>query len=363
MMGITLFVLYLGITYWGSFVKILLLVFHAGMPLLLGCLIAYIVNILMSFYEKHYPDKCRWKAVVSLKRILCMLLAFVSLAGIILLILNLILPELVNCVRTLWKAVPAALERLVKFLENNEELSGYMASFEKDIAIDQKEIIEKLSGAAQVVLGKFGGFLNSMVMALSSILSMVVTVFVGVVFSIYLLIGKEKLGGQIKLLIKTYLPKIYKKIMYVAGILNESFHNYIVGQCTEAVILGTLCILGMFIFRFPYAVMIGVFIGFTALIPVAGAYIGAAVGVVMIFTVSPIKAVLFIVFIVALQQLEGNLIYPRVVGKSIGLPGIWVLAAVTVGGGICGIAGMLFAVPLASAVYKLIREDVRARNL
>ena len=140
------------------------------------------------------------------------------------------------------------------------------------------------------------------------------------------------------------------------------FRRFLVGQCTEAVILGLLCMAGMLLFRFPYATMVGALIGFTALIPVAGAYIGAGVGAFMIFTVSPVKALLFLVFIVVLQQLEGNLIYPKVVGSSIGLPGIWVLAAVTVGGGILGIFGMLLAVPLAAACYQMVREDVRKRT-
>ena len=144
--------------------------------------------------------------------------------------------------------------------------------------------------------------------------------------------------------------------------LNDSFHRFIVGQCTEAVILGGLCMIGMWIFRFPYAVMVGVLIGFSALIPFAGAYIGAGVGAFMILTESPLQALLFLVFIVVLQQLEGNLVYPKVVGSSIGLPGIWVLAAITIGGGLMGVLGMLLAVPLLATVYKLIQADVRKRN-
>lgn len=145
-------------------------------------------------------------------------------------------------------------------------------------------------------------------------------------------------------------------------ITNDCFHRYIVGQCTEAVILGALCALGMFIFRFPYAVMTGAVIGVTALIPVAGAYIGGAVGFILILSVSPTKAVLFLVYPVILQQLEGNLIYPRVVGSSIGLPGLWVLATVTVGGGIMGIAGMLIGVPIAAALYQILRNDVHKKE-
>ena len=146
---------------------------------------------------------------------------------------------------------------------------------------------------------------------------------------------------------------------FALGILNDCFHKFIVGQCIEAVVLGLLCTIGMTIFKFPYATMIGALIAFTALIPVAGAYIGAGVGAFMILTVSPMQALLFLVFIVILQQLEGNLIYPRVVGSSIGLPGIWVLAAVTIGGGIMGVAGMLIGVPLAAALYRILRDDLK----
>ena len=194
---------------------------------------------------------------------------------------------------------------------------------------------------------------------LSSVFSTVVTLLVGVVFSIYLLIGKEKLGGQFQKLFAKYLPeKVIKKFYYVADILNQSFHSFIVGQCTEAVILGLLCMGGMFLLRLPYAAMIGCLVGFTALIPIAGAYIGAIVGAFMIFTVSPVKAIIFIAYLVILQQLEGNLIYPRVVGSSIGLPGVWVLAAVTIGGGVMGVSGMLLGVPIAATVYQLLKNDV-----
>ena len=151
---------------------------------------------------------------------------------------------------------------------------------------------------------------------------------------------------------------IYTKTKYILTVLNDCFHKYIVGQCTEAVILGVLCTLGMLLLRLPYATMTGTVVAFTALIPVAGAYIGAAVGAFMILTVSPMKAVIFLIFLVVLQQLEENLIYPRVVGSSMGLPAIWVLAAVTIGGGVMGIAGMLLGVPLAAAIYRLLREYV-----
>ena len=185
----------------------------------------------------------------------------------------------------------------------------------------------------------------------------------GLIFSIYLLLSKDRLCAQAKEIMEHYVKKSWnEKIQYVLTILNRNFHRFIVGQCTEAVILGVLCAVGMVIFRFPYAIMIGVLVGFTALIPVVGAYVGAAAGIFMMLTISPMKALMFVIFIVVLQQLEGNLIYPRVVGNSLGLPALWVLVAVTVGGGIGGVIGMLVAVPIVSSIYQLIQNDVRKRR-
>ena len=197
----------------------------------------------------------------------------------------------------------------------------------------------------------------------TSFFSIIFNFVVGLIFAIYILSDKENLSNQFKRMIKTYTnDKISKNLFYVLRVTDQCFHNFIVGQCMEAVILGGLCIIGMLILRLPYAVMIGVFIGCTALIPIAGAYIGAIVGVIMIFTVSPIKAVFFIVFILILQQLENQLIYPKVVGSSIGLPGIWVFASVMIGGGLFGIQGVLFGIPTVSVIYQLIKNDLIQRE-
>ena len=357
-----LFVLYLCIRYWDYFINLVFIGIQAASPLILGAIIAYMLNIIMNFFERHYLKQCRFQVVISQKRMICMLLSFISLAGIIFLIFHLVLPELVNCFKELLKKGPALIEEIYISLRNNTNLTEYMEILDKNVTLDQEMLEEKIEQAIGVLLNGVGGVMNSVILAVTSLVSWVVTLMVGVIFSIYLLIGKERIGQQIKLLICTYLSKYHTKIFYVANVVNDSFHNFIVGQCTEAVILGSLCITGMWLCRFPYAVMIGVLVGFTALIPIAGAYIGAGVGAFMIFTVAPIKAVFFLVFIVVLQQLEGNLIYPRVVGNSIGLPGIWVLAAITIGGGILGIGGMLVAVPLTAAFYQLLREDVYDRN-
>lgn len=356
------FLLYLCIRYWDSAVQVISLAFSAALPLFVGCVIAYILNILMSFFERHYFPRTKSKVVQKSKRIACMVLAFVSLVGIIALIIGIVVPELTKCVKHLFSKVPVFIETCLGMLEKDENLADYALALEAYLPKDWTVWQDKLMNGAKAVLSGFGGVMSSVVSVVSSVFSGIVTMLVALIFSIYLLLDKEKIILQVKRLISTYLPKGYKKFFYVIYTLNDSFHRFIVGQCTEAVVLGLLCMIGMAIFRFPYAMMIGVLIGFTALIPVAGAYIGAGVGAFMILTESPIQAVLFLIFIVVLQQVEGNLIYPKVVGSSIGLPGIWVLAAITIGGGLMGVMGMLLAVPVVATIYRLLQADVNKRN-
>ena len=199
--------------------------------------------------------------------------------------------------------------------------------------------------------------------AVSSVFSALVTALLALIFAIYLLAGKERLNNQCNRMLDHYLSdRWHSRVMYVVKTLDDCFHRYIVGQCTEAVILGVLCAVGMLLLRLPYAAMIGALIAFTALIPVAGAWIGAGVGAFLILMESPMQALVFLVYILILQQLENNLIYPKVVGSSMGLPGIWVLAAVTVGGGMMGVVGMLLGVPITAAVYRILREDIHKHD-
>ena len=358
---IGLFILYLAIRYWDGLAGAVSLAFSAASPLIIGAAIAYILNILMSFFEKHYFPKSKSKVVTGSRRIVCMLFAFLSLIGIIALIIGIVVPELINCTKHLFAEVPAAVMNLLDYLEKNEMIEQYVIMIEDYLVNNFSGMEEQVMSGAQSVLNGVGGVMSSVVSVVGSAFSSIVTTLVAVIFSIYILAGKEKLGAQARKLVSTYFKKSADKIFYVVDALDDSFHHFIVGQCTEAVVLGVLCMIGMWIFGFPYAVMIGVLIGFTALIPIAGAYIGAGVGAFMMLTESPLTALLFIIFIVVLQQLEGNLIYPKVVGSSIGLPGIWVLAAITVGGGLMGVFGMLLAVPLAATIYKLVQADMRKR--
>lgn len=357
-MGITIFLLFLAIHYWEPLMTGAKLLLSAATPILAGFVVAYIINILMVFYEKRFFAKTQNRILQKIRIPACMLLAILSFILIITLIIGLVVPELTSCIQLLISDIPPAMEVLLSselFMElAPEDLYAQLRG------IDWKSIINE---AVKMVSSGLGSTVGAVVSAVSMMVSNVVTGVVAFIFAIYFLLGKESLVSQCKRVMKNYMPeKLTKKIYYVTGVVNDSFHRYIVGQFTEAIILGVLCVAGMLVFQFPYAGMIGALIGFTALIPVAGAYIGGVVGFVMILTVSPVKALLFIVFLLVLQQLEGNLIYPKVVGGSLGLPAIWVLAAVTIGGALLGIMGMLIGVPIAAAIYRLIRDDMRRKE-
>lgn len=362
--GITGTILFLIYHYWDAWSKLLHIAWKAAFPLLLGCVFAYVLNILMSFFETKLFSEKTGPRVMKLRRPVCILLAFASIIFILFLVVQMVIPELISCLQLLFSRLPGAFEQGAAWLEENFELTSMLQNQAVTLPGSEAEWQELLGKLAGTLVSGAGNIMGIAVDVISSAVSKTINVAVAAVFSIYLLAGKEKIGEQIGKLMGVYLPRrISGGIGYVLQVLDSSFHHFIVGQCVEAVILGLLCVAGMLLLRLPYAAMLGSLVGVTALIPVAGAYIGGAVGFFMIFTVDPIKAVFFLIFLVALQQLEGNLIYPRVVGSSIGLPGIWVLAAVTVGGGVAGVGGMLLGVPVTATVYQLLKNDVQKKTL
>lgn len=334
-------------------------VLSAAAPLLLGIVIAYILNILLKKIEKIYFPKSRNPRVIESRRPVSIVLAFVALAVIVTLLVNLVVPELMSTIRLMAEEIPPAAEAARLWaIENSGEIPAIQESL-RNLNIDWEATIRK---ALEVLAAGAGGIFSSVVTVIGGLFGTVAKFVIGTIFAIYILSSKEKLAEQADNLMKAYMsPKTREKIYYVAGTVHETFSSFIVGQCMEAVIIGSLCALGMLVLKMPYAVMTGTVVGVTALIPVVGAYIGAVVGAFMVFTVNPLQAVAFIIFLLILQQLEGNLIYPKVVGSSVGLPGMWVLAAVTIGGGVFGIGGMLLGVPLAASVYKLLEADVQKR--
>ncbi len=331
----------------------------AALPLIIGCVIAYPVNILMSFYERHWFPAAKAKFITGSRRGICLLLAIISLVAITALVIALIVPQLVSCVKLIIDLVPDFIADIIAFIDKYDLMSD--ANLAKIRAIDWES---KLGQIFNTVTAGVTGIVNIVISTLSSIFSIITTALFSIIFAIYLLLGKDKLGSQCnRMITAVFNEKTTKRIDYVVGILDDCFHKFIVGQCTEAVILGALVTVGMWILKLPYAAMIGATMAFTALIPIVGAFIGAGVGVFLIIMQSPVKALVFLVFILILQQLENNLVYPRVVGTSIGLPGMWVLASVTIGGGVLGVAGMMLGVPLAAAAYRMTREYIAVRQM
>ncbi len=333
-------------------------------PFIIGFCMAYVVNLLLRPLERFWMwiwhKAKRQKLISKTKRPLCLTLSFLVVLGVIFAIVFMIIPALKDTVVSFANKVPQYAKTveswyyaLVDFLENyNFELP--------EISLD----INKITDFAKSVISNYGSnVLDTTVNVTASIVSAIVDIVLGLVFAIYLLAQKEKLGNQTRRAATAILgPERSKRVVDFTALTNSVFTKFVTGQLTEACIIGVLCIIGMSIFKIPYAGIISILVGFTALVPIFGAFIGTAVGAFLILLESPIKAVWFVVFIIILQQLEGNLIYPRVVGKSVGLPGIWVLTAVTVGGGLFGVLGMLFSVPICSVLYVLFRNFVNKKN-
>lgn len=359
--GVSIFLLYLCIHFLPGVSLFFGNLLTAAAPLVLGFAIAFIMNIIMVGYEKRFFPQSQKKWVNKLRRPICLFGAFITLIAIVSLIIGLVLPEFIECIRLLIVYIPDTMDDITAFIDKHNLLSDENIAILE--SIDWRTRVNQL---IESVASGIGGVVNVAISTLTSLVSGIITAFIGIIFSVYLLSGKEKLTAQADRIARTYIKsKWYDKVIYFVKIMGDSFRKYIVGQCTEAVILGLLCTVGMLIMRFPYATMIGALIGFTALIPIAGAYIGGAVGAFMILieTQSIGSALLFVGFLLVLQQIEGNIIYPKVVGSSMGLPGIWVLAAITIGGGLMGILGMLIAVPLASTFYTILKNDVKKREL
>ncbi len=352
--GITVFVLYLCIHYWSVAAGLIKTLIGAVMPLIIGAVLAYPLNIITSFYERHCFPNSHKAIIVKSRRGMSITLALLTLIAILALVVALVVPQLVSCIKLLVAEVPTFINAIVEKL-------GEYDFVPEDIIASLSEIDwkTKITENIKAITSGVGSVMGVVVGAVSSVVSGVATAVIALIVALSILSGKEKLGSQLKRALTHYIPARYmKKLTYIASVADDSFHKFIVAQCTEAVILGGLCTVGMLILRLPYAAMIGAVTAVSAFIPVVGAFIGGGIGAFLILMESPSKALVFLVFIILLQQIEGDLIYPKVVGSSMGLPSLWVLAAVTVGGGVFGIMGMLLGVPLASTVYKIIRDDI-----
>lgn len=324
------------------------------MPFLLGIMIAFILNVLMIRIEKILSRFILDKKYTSFKRVISIIVSLLIVIGVIGIIITLIIPELTNAIKVIVKSFPENFEQLQVWINQNGNSFPQLETWIN--SVDLNSIASELSGLFKIGLT---GMLGSTVDVISMFFTSILNLVVGIVFALYILMSKETLKRQSHKLIDAYIPKrISVKLLEVGTLARTTFSNFVIGQTVEAFILGTLCAVGMAVLNLPYAPMVGSLVGITAFVPIVGAFIGGGIGAFMILTVDPMQALIFIIFLVVLQQLEGDLIYPRVVGSSVGLPSIWVLFAVTVGGGLWGITGMLFSVPVLSVVYALIKGHV-----
>ncbi|WP_125588610.1 AI-2E family transporter [Companilactobacillus jidongensis] len=341
------------LVYPGQIVNLFKLLYSVSLPLIIGGALAYCINILSSAMERWFWPKAKRKWAKGLRRPTALLLAIIIIIAVIAWVLRLVLPQFITAIGSFFSSLPDLVDSLNKWLNNSNQASAIASQLETT-QVDWTSIQSKLM---KFVSTGLSGIFSSSISIFGSLSKGLFNFILAFTFAIYLVSGKERISNRLNRVMDAFIPqKIIDKTHYVIKVTDNAFSSFISGQTIEAFILGTLCALGMWIFKFPSALPVGALVGITALVPMIGAWIGGAVGFVLIAVTSPLQGVLFVVYIIVLQQIESNLIYPRVVGGSIGLPGILVLAAITVGGGFAGIIGMLLSVPIAATLYQLVKN-------
>ena len=332
--------------------------FHITWPFILGAALAFILNVPMRNIERHMTI---FGKNSKLRRPLSLVMTIFLVAGILFLVTFVVTPQLVKTFLNLQSSVPLFFAGVQAEAERLFASYPQMLEYLNNVEIDWQQILQDMvaflkSGA--------GTMLNTTFSAAISIVSGVSTFLIGFIFAIYILLQKETLGRQVKKLLNAFLPEaVTKRVVEITALTERTFSSFLTGQCVEAVILGTMFFIALSLLLLPYALLIGVLIAFTALIPIFGAFVGLGVGVFLMLMVDPMDALIFTITFFVLQQIEGNLIYPYVVGNSVGLPSIWVLVAVTLGGSMMGIVGMLIFIPLCSVLYALLRDEVNVREI
>lgn len=331
-------------------------------PLLIGAGIAYVMNLLLKAIERLWDMALKkapelWR--VKLKRPICLTATILLFLGIIFAIFFILIPRLEEAGSTLIANVPGYITQIQNWWGSLVDFAAGHGVTLPELSMNVEDATKFIS---KILSSDSSNVVNTTIDITTSILGALVNILLALVFSVYMLAQKETLISQSRRLLLAALPrKAGQRTMHILKLTNNAFSSFVTGQVTEACILGSLCCIGMLILRLPYALPVSVIISFTSLIPIFGAWIGAATGAFLIVFVSPIKALTFLIFLLILQQVEGNLIYPKVVGKSVGLPGLWVLAAVTIGGGIFGMLGMLLGVPICSVIYALVQDFIRSQ--
>ena len=331
-------------------------------PLLIGAGIAYVMNLLLKAIERLWDMALKkapelWR--VKLKRPICLTATILLFLGIIFAIFFILIPRLEEAGSTLSANVPGYITQIQNWWGSLVDFAAGHGVTLPELSMNVEDATKFIS---KILSSDSSNVVNTTIDITTSILGALVNILLALVFSVYMLAQKETLISQSRRLLLAALPrKAGQRTMHILKLTNNAFSSFVTGQVTGALILGSLGCLGMLVLRLPDALPVSVIISFTSLIPIFGAWIGAATGAFLIVFVSPIKALTFLIFLLILQQVEGNLIYPKVVGKSVGLPGLWVLAAVTIGGGIFGMLGMLLGVPICSVIYALVQDFIRSQ--
>lgn len=329
-------------------------------PVFIGAMIAYVLNILMVKFENIWFPNSNHLAVRKSRRPMSIVFALLTITIVLFVVVGLVVPQVISVVATLIEVIPKLVQQVQGGIDNYERVFPLASDLMDQFNFDWGQMVQN---AVTFINSLTSRILETTIAALGSVTSVLINLFLSLIISIYILMSKEKLGEQFNRIVTAYLPERYsRKFFYVVGVLDESFKHFITGEVIEAFILGSMVTAGMWIFRFPYAGMIGALTGLLALIPMLGAYLSGAIGFILIGVQSPAQGFAFLIFIAVIQQIEGNFIYPKVVGDSIGLPGMWVLISVTIGGGLAGVTGMLLGVPITSAIYKIIKYDVAERE-
>lgn len=347
--------------YWDSIAAFIGNIWQAVIPIVVGAVIAYIINILMSFYERHYFTKKNPPFAKKTRKAVCITGAILTILLVFALIISLIVPQLVNCIKLIIQKLPGAAKWISDFVKGIHWLPDSIKAYaDKLLTLDWSNITTKVVDFLKSGIATHKGSIGSV---LSGTASAIVSVVVGIIFSVYFLVCKEQIMGYVNRFTNAFVrSKRGKAVISLISSFNKTFHKYIVAECVEAVILGLLCFICMLILRLPYAPMISAMVMLMALVPLVGSTISAVVGTLMILSVSPLKALIFFVMLMTVQVIEGNVIYPKVVGKGVGTPGIIVLTAVTVGGSIFGIVGMLIGVPIASTIWSEMKLGLARRE-
>lgn len=351
------------VMYSGKLGNLALFVIDITMPFIIGAAIAFIINMPMKAIEEKLLKIWTGKWADKLKRPISMVAAIILVVGIIVVVIITVLPQLITTIKEIIVLIPDAFNKaydwVLKTFQDNPKIMKYL----KEIDPSSIDWSGMLSSVASFAKNQFGHVLAGAASIIGNIANGFLNGIISVIFGIYVLAQKEKLMSQCQRIARAYLKESkYNFVVKTAKLLNTNFHNFLTGQCLEAAILGLMFVVVMTVLRLPYPLLAGVLIGFTALIPIAGAFIGCFICAFLILIISPVKMLIFVATFLILQQIEGNFIYPRVVGSSVGLPSLWVLMAVSVGGSLMGVIGMLIFIPIFSTIYMLLREDVNKRN-